>query len=99
MRVHVITGGSVALQTVTEISAGDESDGPCHFVDRLPDAAAKAKMIFIRKKTISQRNHASLPTVALQEIEWHCRAVIQIESHNPGDRQLLFAGNQGDSIK
>ena len=90
MRLRIVAGGRVGLQPVTEISAGNERHPPPNFINRRADAIAKAQMIFAGKKAIAERDHASVPTVALQEIKRHGCAVIQIAAYSH-HLELLFA--------
>src|SRR5437660_11897841 len=80
MRVGIVTGRSVALQTMTEIAAGNEGHGASHFLDRLPDALAEAEVIFIGKEAVAERDDAPMPTIVSQAIERHRSAVIELES-------------------
>ena len=79
MRLCVVAGGRVGRQTVTKISAGDERDRSPNFFGCASDALAKTEVIVIGKKAVPQRDHAAIPTVALQEIQRHRRAMIEIE--------------------
>src|SRR6266513_4855108 len=81
MRLRVVAGGRVGFQPVTEIAAGDERHPPPNSINRRADAIAKAQMIFIGKKAVAERNHASVPTVTLQKIERHGGAVIEIAAY------------------
>src|SRR6266498_5242936 len=53
-------------------------------------------MIFIREITVTQGDHASIPTVTLQKIKRNRSAVIEIESSYSNGREIPLSGSAGD---
>src|SRR5713226_3134079 len=81
MRLRVVAGRRVWLQPVAEIAAGDERHRAPDSIDGRADAIAKAEMIVVGKKAVAECDHATVPTIALQEIERDGRAVIEIAAN------------------
>jgi hypothetical protein len=63
---------------MTQIPTGDNCHRTTKAVGSIPDAGAKLHVVFIGKETISNRDHPPAPTVAVQEIEWHGGAMVQL---------------------
>ncbi len=84
---------------MTEVATGDERHGSFYLPDCLLDAIAEAHVIFVRQKTVTERDDASQPTVSLQKIKRDRGTVIEIESFNPHSREALFSGNTRDLVE
>src|SRR6266446_4841218 len=56
-------------------------------------------MIFIGKEAVAERDDASIPTVALQEVERDRRAVIEIESVDSARGEIFFSRGLRDLIQ
>ena len=78
VRFRIKSRGRAGFQPVTEIAAGNKRDRPSQRSDRLADAVTEAQVVFVRKETVPERDNFAVPTVPLQEIERHGRAVIEI---------------------
>src|SRR6476660_6160453 len=60
---RVVTGRSVWLETMTEITARYEGYRSTSLVNRFPNAITKLQMILYRKKAVAQGHDPSVPTV------------------------------------
>ncbi len=74
---RIVAGGGFRFQTVTQVTARDKRNRSSDGIGCRPDAAAKLQVVLVGKKTVSEYDYASAPTIAVEEVEWHGTAMIQ----------------------
>src|SRR6185369_11368372 len=96
MRVRIVARGSLRLEPVTQIPAGDKSNATAHLVHRLPDARSESQVIVIREKAVTQRYHFPAPAVAQEKVKRNGSTVIEIMLRQRRDVVMLGSGGLFD---
>src|SRR2546423_13493393 len=99
MRVRVVSGRRIRLQSMTKIAAGNEGYAATQLLNRRAHATAKAHVIFKGAETVAQGDDATGPTVTLQKIERNCGPMIEIEIFDSHHDQLLVGRGANDFVK
>src|SRR5258706_894669 len=96
---RIVAGRGVRFETVTQVATGDKRNRPPNGIGRRSDTAAKLQMVFIGKKTVSENDHPSAPTIAIQEIEWHGTAMVQRIVFEVHHLIVFFSSSTGYRLK
>jgi hypothetical protein len=78
MRFGVEACGRSGDEAMTQVSAGDEGDGPFDLFDCTPDTSSEMYVIVVGKKAVPERDDAAAPAAAQEKVERYRCAVIEV---------------------